>query len=132
MYLLDTNTCIYAMKGTYPNIVQKLLEIHPGEICISSITVGELEYGAAKSRWNEETHFRMMKFLAPFSILPFDAEDAACFGHLRALLAVKGTPIGPFDTLIAAQGLAKGLTVVTHNVKEFARVPMLKLEDWAS
>jgi len=72
----------------------------------------------------------MKKFLSPFTILPVDVDDAEVFGQLRALLDLKGTPIGPYDLIIAAQGLAKGLTVVTHNTKEFERVPNLKIEDW--
>ncbi len=130
IYLLDTNTCIYAMKGKYPQIADRLLTIQPNDICISAITVGELTYGAAKSQWGEKTLFQMKKFLSPFTILPVDVDDAEVFGQLRALLDLKGTPIGPYDLIIAAQGIAKGLTVVTHNTKEFARVPNLKIEDW--
>jgi tRNA(fMet)-specific endonuclease VapC len=73
----------------------------------------------------------MYAFLSNFTVIPFDNEDAACFGNLRAALAQAGTPIGAYDVMIAAQGLTKGLTVVTHNTGEFPRVPGLKLEDWA-
>ena len=131
MYLLDTNICIYAMKGTYPAIGQRLFTISPEEIFVSSVTVGELEYGAAKSRLGERTRDIMRSFLANYEILPFDENDAIHFGRFRALLAASGTPIGAYDVMIAAQGFARGLTVVTHNIKEFGRIPILKLEDWA-
>ena len=129
-YLLDTNICIYAINGRHPQLTNKLLTILPDEIAVSSITVGELEYGAAKSRWGNRTRQTMYAFLSNFNILPFDNNDAVCFGNLRASLALAGTPIGAYDVMIAAQGLTKGLTVVTHNTGEFSRVPGLKLEDW--
>ena len=129
-YLLDTNICIYAMNYRYPKLKQKLLTVLPDDIAVSSITVGELEYGAAKSKWGDRTRQTMYAFLSNYTILPFDHADAICFGNLRAALASAGTPIGAYDVMIAAQGLAKGLTVVTHNTGEFSRVPGLNLEDW--
>ena len=130
-YLLDTNICIYAINNHYPKLTSKLLTIPPDDISISTITVGELEYGAAKSHWGERTRQTLYAFLSNFNILPFDNDDAICFGNLRAMLAAAGTPIGAYDVMIAAQGLTKELTVVTHNTGEFSRVPGLKLEDWA-
>lgn len=130
MYLLDTNICIYAMKDKFPALTKRLFEIHPNEICVSSVTVGELEYGAAKSVRAQQTRTSMLLFLSAFTVLPFTAEDARRFGELRAYLESRGTPIGPYDTMIAAQGLARRLTVVTHNTGEFSRVPDLTLEDW--
>ena len=130
MYLLDTNICIYAMKNTYPSLTGKLFSVRPSEIFISSVTVGELEYGCAKSKWGDRSRGTMNLFLSAFTILPFDGEDAVWFGRLRAQLAAAGAPIGPYDIQIAAQGVARGLTVITHNVGEFSRVPGLKVEDW--
>ena len=130
MYLLDTNICIFAMKNTYPALSQKLFRIPPSEIFVSSITVGELEYGSSKSKWGERTRNIMNLFLAAYTILPFDQDDAAVFGRIRAELAKAGSPIGPYDLQIAAQGIAKGLTVVTHNTGEFSRVSGIALEDW--
>ena len=117
MYLLDTNICIYAMKGIYPTIGQKLLAINPDKIFVSSVTIGELEYGAAKSRWGTRTREVMCSFLANYEILPFGENDAIHFGRFRAVLAISGTPIGAYDVMIAAQGVARNLTVVTHNVR---------------
>lgn len=131
MYLLDTNICIYAMKGLYPHIAEKMLTIRPEQIKLSSVTVLELEYGAAKSKWGERSREAMRAFLAAFDVLPFTYKDARQCGLLRARLAASGTPIGAYDIMIAAQGIARGLTVVTHNISEFQRVPGIHLEDWA-
>lgn len=130
MYLLDTNICIYAMKGIYACLTEKLLSIHPEQIFISSVTVGELEYGVAKSRWGERSRNIMRAFLANYTILPFDENDAILLGRFRAELAALGTPIGAYDIMIAAQGAARELVVVTHNTREFQRIHELCLEDW--
>jgi tRNA(fMet)-specific endonuclease VapC len=130
MYLLDTNICIYGVKNSYPALTQKLLTVRPNEIYVSAVTVGELEYGCSKSKWGERSRNIMEMFLAAYFVLPFTRKDAILFGHLRAELAMKGTPIGPYDIQIAAQGVSRGLTVVTHNVGEFNRVPGLKVDDW--
>ena len=132
MYLLDTNICIYAMKNSFPNLSQKLFRISPSEIFISSITVGELEYGCSKSRWGKRSRNVMNLFLAAYTILPFDQDDAVVFGRIRAELAKAGSPIGPYDIQIAAQCISRGLTVVTHNTGEFNRVSGLGVEDWTS
>ncbi len=130
MYLLDTNVCIYAMKDRYPALTRKLFQISPDEICVSAVTVGELEYGCSKSRWGERSRSVMNMFLSAYTVLPFEHGDALTFGRLRAELAAKGTPIGPYDIQIAAQGVHRGLIVVTHNTDEFSRVPGILLEDW--
>ena len=130
MYLLDTNTCIYFLKNSFSALTQKLLDTDPSELFISSITVFELAYGAEKSKWGEKTRQKLAMFLAPFTILPFDSEDAMVVGRIRGALEQHGTPIGPYDVQIAAQALVKGLTVLTHNMKEFQRVPDLRVEDW--
>ena len=129
-YLLDTNICVYAINNRHPKLTNKILTILPDEIAVSSITLGELEYGAAKSKWGDRTRQTLYAFLSNYTILPFDNADAICFGNLRAALALTGIPIGAYDVMIAVQGLTKGLTVVTHNTGEFSRVPKLGLEDW--
>lgn len=130
MYLLDTNTCIYFLKNSFPTLTQRLLNTDPSELFVSSITVFELAYGAEKSKWGEKTRQKLAMFLAPFTILPFDDEDAMVAGRIRGALEQRGMPIGPYDVQIAAQALAKGLTVLTHNLSEFKRVPGLRVEDW--
>ena len=130
MFLLDTNICVFLMKNKYPELAKKLLNSDPSEMAVSSVTVYELEYGAAKSQWPEKNRNNVKLFLAPFSIIPFDGNDAVIAGEIRHLLEKAGTPIGPYDLQIAAQGLARGFTVVTHNTGEFSRVPNLRITDW--
>ena len=130
MYLLDTNICIYFMKNQYTGLTERLLSHHPSELLISSITVFELEYGAANSKWGEKTRQKMAMFLAPFNIVPFDTDDACAAAWIRADLKQKGTLIGPYDVQLAGQAIAKELTLVTHNTGEFSRVQGLQIEDW--
>ena len=130
MLLLDTNICVFLMKNKYPGLVEKLLNSDPSGIAVSSITVYELEYGAARSKWPEKNRNHVKLFLAPFTIIPFDSNDAIIAGEVRHLLEKAGTPIGPYDLQIAAQGLAREATVVTHNTGEFSRVPNLRITDW--
>ena len=129
MFLIDTNICIYAMKGTFPSLNRRILE-EQEKIFVSSVTVGELEYGAVKSRWGERTRQVFQAFLANFKIIPFDEMDAIHFGIIRAELSLNGTPIGAYDVMIGAQGVARNLTVITHNTKEFCRISGLAVEDW--
>ena len=131
MFLLDTNICIYLMKNTYPKLTERLFSHSPSQMAVSSITVFELEYGAAKSKWSEKTRLNLELFLAPFTIIPFDGKDAVIAGQVRRYLEKEGTPIGPYDLQIAAQALSRDMTVITHNVNEFCRVPGIKTEDWA-
>ena len=130
MYLLDTNICIYVMKNTYPALTQRVLSFNPSVLCISSVTVFELEYGAAKSNWGERTRQNMQLFLAPFNIIDFNNSDAISAGIIRGYLEKQGSPIGPYDVQIAGQAVARSLIMITHNVGEFSRVPGLTVEDW--
>ncbi len=130
MYLLDTNICIYAINGRHKNLINHLLSVPPDEICVSAITLSELEYGAEKSNWGERTRQTVNAFLANFEILPFSENDAIVLGRIRGMLEKEGTPIGLLDAMIGAQGLANNLTVVTHNTREFERIPSLSVEDW--
>ena len=129
-WLLDTNTCIYFMKNQFPKLTSRILGYPVSSFSLSSITVFELEYGTEKSRWSERTRQQLALFLAPFEILPFTAEDSLIAGRIRGTLERKGQLIGPYDILIAAQALSRGLTVITHNTGEFERVSGLHVEDW--
>ena len=102
----------------------------PSALSISAITVFELEYGAEKSNWGERTRERLARFLAPFTIVPFETSDALAAGRIRGYLERQGTKIGPYDVQIAGQAVSRRLTVVSHNVSEFSRVPGIRLEDW--
>lgn len=126
-YLPDTNAFIAIMKGD-PKMLERMREKPPSDFGMPSIVRFELLYGAYKSQRIEANVARVEAF--PFEVLEFDPEDAAEAGQIRAQLALQGTPIGPYDVLIAGQARARGLTVITHNTKEFERVPGLHIEDW--
>ena len=132
MFLIDTNILVYAMCGRYPKIKARLEEIPPNLVKVSAITAMELEYGAAKSCWSERTRLKMRLFLSAYKKIPFGSQDAVACAQIRRFLESEGNIIGAYDTLIAAQCLTRDLILVTHNLREFQRVPGLKLEDWIS
>ncbi len=129
MILLDTNTCIYIINNRPPNVLEKFRKYKAGEVGISSIAASELAYGVAKSG-SLKNRKALEMFLAPLQILPFDSQCLWFYADLRASLEKQGLSIGPMDTLIAAHALSMEGTLVTNNVKEFVRVPKLKLENW--
>ena len=130
MVLLDTNACVHFMKNSHPKLTERVLSCDPSEIAVSVVTVYELEYGSCKSIWGGKTRHNIELFLAPLTILPFSTDDAVAAGRIRSYLERKGIMIGPNNIQIAAQGLSRNLTVITHNTGEFSRVPSLKLDDW--
>ena len=99
---------------------------------VCSVVRGELAFGAAKSQTPEQSAAKQQRFLKPYATLLYDDAAAAEFGRICALLEVAGTPIGPYDLQIAAIALVHGLIVVTHNTREFGRIPNLRIEDWES
>lgn len=129
-FLLDTDTCIYAMKGD-THVLSRLLARDGTDVVVSVITEAELRTGAAKSSKPLRTLRLVQNFLRPIGIAEFTSEDAAVYAQVRADLERAGTPIGALDTLIAAQAVARGLTLVTNNVREFRRVKGLAVENWA-
>ena len=131
-HLLDTNAVVGLVVHKSAAFVQRFLERPSRAVAISTVVAHELYYGAFRSQriqYNLET---LRLALAKIPILEFDANDAFVAGEIRAALAAQGTPIGPYDVLIAGQAKARGLTVVTNNVREFGRVPGLKVEDWTA
>lgn len=126
--MLDTDSVSYALQGR-GNVGARIAEHRPSEICVSAITVAELRYGADK-RSSRKLHRLIDSFTGDLEIVPFDAEAARHFGRLASELAARGTPIGDFDTLLAAHAMALGLTLVTNNVKHFGRVTGLVVENW--
>ena len=130
-FLLDTNVCIHALKQ-HPAVLRRLLAERPIDVALSVITEAELRTGAAKSAAPAKTARLLENFLRPLTILDFTSQDAGSYAEIRALLERAGTPIGPLDTLIAAQAVARSLTLVTSNQREFARVPGLRSQDWAA
>lgn len=130
-YLLDTDTCIYALKQR-ADVLQRLLSTRRADVAVSVITEAELRTGAAKSSAPVRTLHLVENFLRPLAIVEFTSGDAASYGTTRAKLERAGTPIGPFDGLIAAQALGRKLILVSNNEREFARVAGLRLENWST
>ncbi|MBN1946529.1 MAG: type II toxin-antitoxin system VapC family toxin [Bradymonadales bacterium] len=129
-YLLDTNTCIaYLTKRSAP-VVEHIKGMRPVDLALCSIVKSELIYGAHKSAKVNENIEKLNAFFAAVHSLPFDDRAAEIAGEVRATLDRQGTPIGPNDLLIAAIAFANGLTLLTHNTKEFSRVNGLVIEDW--
>lgn len=129
-YLLDTNTCIRYLNGRSPQVFKRLESLSEADIAVCSIVKMELRYGALRSDYVEKTLEKQATFLNRFVSLPFDDAAHIHAARIRAELASAGTPIGPYDLLIAAIALANNLILVTHNTKEFSRVTGLQLEDW--
>lgn len=130
-YLLDTNIVIYTMKNRPPEVRAAFIQ-HNGQMAISSITYMELVYGAEKSSNPEANLVAIDGFVARLEVLDYDTNAAAHTGQLRAELAKQGTPIGPYDQMIAGHARSRGLVLVSNNEKEFARVPGIRLENWVS
>ena len=130
-FLLDTNICIYALKQNQV-VLTRLLAERPIDVGLSVITEAELRTGAAKSASSARTTRLLEHFLRPLAVLEFTSDDALAYAAIRARLEHAGTPIGPLDTLIAAQAVARKLTLVSSNEREFKRVAGLRLENWAA
>lgn len=130
-WMLDTNICIYIIKQKSALVLEKFNGIVPGQVVLSVITLAELEYGARKSVAVEKNLAALHQFLIPFDILSFDYNATIAYGIIRAGLEVKGTPIGPLDTLIAAHAKSGNHILVTNNEREFSRVDGLQIENWA-
>ena len=131
-YVLDTNVCIRILKGAPAGMLKKMNAITADQVAIPSIVRFELFYGAYKSNKQKETLRLLNEFLKPFISVDFDEKAAMECGNIRAELDNKGTPIGPYDLMIAAIALSGGYTLVTHNIKEFSRIENLKIVDWES
>ena len=132
IYLLDTNICVLLIRQKSPQVLAKLTTYAITEIGLSAMTVAELQYGVHKSSQRVQNQQALDHFLLPLSIIPFDADDATIYGQIRAGLEAQGLPIGALDTLIAAQAVHHNLILVTNNLREFARVPNLTIEDWTN
>lgn len=129
-YLLDTNICIYIINQRPQQVIDRFREHHAGDIGLSSLSAAELAFGVAKSA-SQRNRQALDKFLAPLDIVAFGPEAMWHYGDIRAGLESTGQPIGSIDTLIAAHARALDCILVSHNVREFERVPGLRLETWA-
>lgn len=130
-YMLDTNILIYTIRNR-PASVRHQFETHDGEMCTSSVTAMELFYGAHKSQDVRRNLGVVEGLLARIEVLDFDLDAAEHAGQIRATLASAGTPIGPFDVMIAGHARSTGLCLVTNDLGEFERVSGLRLENWVA
>jgi len=130
MVMLDTNICIYIIKQKPPEVLKRFLEYQVGDITISAVTLAELRYGVAKSRYRGKNDKALDEFILPLEVLPFDEDATKSYGEIRAALEKAGTPIGSMDLMIAAHAASLDMTLVTNNTREFSRVSGLKVADW--
>ena len=128
--MLDTNICIYLIKEHPPSVIERFSSHAVGDIGISVITLAELEYGVSKSSRPARNREALEQFISPLEVAPFDRRATAVYGRLRTTLEKKGQAIGSMDLLIAAQALSLEVPLITHNLREFGRVPGLRVEDW--
>ncbi len=127
-YMLDTDTVSFALRGQ-GRVAARLLEHRPSQLCISSITLAELRFGA-EARRSRKLHGLITTFVETVAVVPFDQPAADRFPAVATSLARRGEPIGTFDILMASHALSLGLTFVTNNTKHFGRVVGLKTENW--
>jgi tRNA(fMet)-specific endonuclease VapC len=128
-YLLDTNVCIRVLRDR-PQSARQRFRAEAPHLCISSVVLHELHFGAARSDDPARAAEALDRFASQLAVLPFDSDAAAHAADIRAFLEAAGQRIGPFDTLIAGHARSRGLIVVTGNLREFQRVPGLRCEDW--
>ncbi len=129
-YMLDTNVLVHLIRNKSENVKNRLRQENISDVCISSITYAELEYGVSKSSNKEKNALALLTVLSGIKVLPLGESAGKVYGSIRASLEKDGNVIGPNDMLIAAHDLAGGLTLVTNNTREFRRVPGLNIEDW--
>jgi tRNA(fMet)-specific endonuclease VapC len=129
-YLLDTNTIVRYLNGRAPNVRISMRTTPTGELAVSAVVVAELRYSAAKRINPPKAMAVQDQFLSLIGFVPFDQPAADAYGTTRAMLEKQGTPIGAIDLLIGATALAHQLILVTHNTREFGRIPGLSIEDW--
>jgi tRNA(fMet)-specific endonuclease VapC len=130
-FLLDSDICIYAIRGA-ERVHAAMRAAGPATIFVSAISEAELRAGAAKSNSPVKAARAIDRLLEPLLVLEFGSDDARAYARVRASLERAGTPIGPLDTLIGAQALARGLTLVTNNEREFSRIAGISLVNWTS
>ena len=129
-YFLDTNTIIYAIKGTYPSMMNHFKNVPMESIVIPNIVVAEIEFGAQKSSNYQKTIEKYSEFIDHFDKISFSENASKIYGKIRSDLEKSGTPIGPNDLIIASIVLSENGILVTHNTNEFSRIENLKIEDW--
>ena len=129
-YLLDTNVCVDFLNRRYPKVTERIRASLPEDLCLSSVVVAELRYGADRSERRGENHDRLDILTAEIQCLDFDLAAARIYGQIRSTLESEGTPIGPYDMMIAAHAVSQELILVTDNEREFRRISGLEIENW--
>lgn len=130
MYFLDTNICVYFLKGIHGEVRDMIKKTSPSQIKIPAIVKAELLLGAEKSNKRSENTGRVMDFLEPFEIISFDDAAAIIYSFIRASLEKQGMPIGPNDYIVASIVLAQNGILITNNEKGFSRIKDLRFENW--
>ena len=128
--MLDTNICIYLIRQHPASVLERFASHPVGNVGLSVVTLAELEYGVTKSGRPERNREALEQFVSPLEVTSFDRPAAAAYGRLRTALEKKEQPIGSLDLLIAAHAISLDVRLITHNVKEFGKVPGLRIEDW--
>jgi len=128
--MLDTDMCIYIIKKRPAQVEKRFRRFNPFDIGISAVTLAELEFGIAKSGKPEQNRSALIGFLAPLEIAVFDDQAAFHYGEIRAVLEKEGNPIGSMDLMIASHARSLSVPLITNNVREFKKVPGLKVENW--
>lgn len=129
-YMLDTNVCIFLLNRSRPELTRRIVSHRASDFVLSAVTAAELYFGIEKSEHRVKSLKRLEQLLAEIDAAPFDQGAARAYGAVRATLSRKGKSLGPLHTLIAAHALALGVTLITHNIKEFQRVRELRIESW--
>jgi len=130
-YLLDTDICIYVIRKRPAEVLRRFAQHSPDDIAVSAITLFELQFGIEKSRHKEQSRDALAKFMQPLVVLDLDSAAASDAANMRSELEGRGTPIGPYDLLIAATARSKQRTLVSNNTEAFARIGNLQIENWA-
>jgi tRNA(fMet)-specific endonuclease VapC len=126
--MLDTDSVSFALRG-HGQVAARIVEHPPSELCISAISLAELQYGATR-RKSAKLHRLIDAFTNTVRVMAFDETCAIQFGHVASELAERGTPVGQFDTLIASHAIVLQATLVTNKVKHFSRIKGLNVENW--
>ncbi len=130
MYLLDTNILIYAQKKRSPVVLGNIRSKDPSVLFVSIFSVAEMIFGCKKSLDPQKNYRALLEFLLPFNILEFEQSDCDKYGEIRHFLESSGTPIGTIDTFIGSMSVSRRLILVTNNVREFERIPDIRIENW--
>jgi tRNA(fMet)-specific endonuclease VapC len=128
LYMLDTNICIYLMKNHPPSVAEKFAQFFVGDVVMSAITFAELQYGVSVSKKSKQDLLQLKHLIEDIEVMPFDESAAIAYAPIRT--ATKESKKDHLDKLIAAHAVSLGITLVTNNVKDFARYPGLKVENW--